>query len=148
MFNSIFVWFLTSSEPVGFVLLASYAAPVFGISTALNLANTCNSKRVRAIRFLLDHSVYYLWVNNVQAPGKLISRLSLFRSSLSRLLSTAPHNSIRSMDIFLTGAGRSLEMTYLLSSPPPISAHRTYTRTQCYWRSQALGRQLDVVHAK
>ena len=69
-----------------YVLLASYPAPVFKISTALNLYNTCSSKRVKPIRFLLGHSVYYLWVNKVEAPRKLISQLSLqqFFNSLAQ----------------------------------------------------------------
>ena len=69
-----------------YVLLASYPAPIFWISTALNLYNTCSSKRVKRIRFLLGHSVYYLWVNKVEAPRKLISQLSLqqFFNSLAQ----------------------------------------------------------------
>ena len=52
----------------------------------MNLSNTCSSKRVKPIRFLLGHSVYYLWVNKVQAPRKLISQLSLqkFFNSLAQ----------------------------------------------------------------
>ena len=51
---------------------------------------------------------------------------SLSRSSLRLLLRTAPHSSIRSMDIVLTGTSRFLETANLLSNPPPFSAQRTY----------------------
>ena len=78
---------LASRKPICNILLTWNPVPVFNVCAALNLSNTGGGKRVKFVRFLTDHSVDYLWVNNVEVFGKTISRLFVHK-----LLKVAEHS--------------------------------------------------------